>query len=152
MSDRLAAFQATYSDMRLVRSRKVVQIVMEIPLEQWTEASQVLGGMPNPASETWVAIARLETNIKPKPVPETKNGDWNSLALAQQAGILCSEGGFQRFLGATDKTSAADIVRTKCGIVSRGDLRRDTPAGDKWLDLVAQYRGWCAAPAVGVEL
>lgn len=54
-----AAFQATYSDWKLIRSRKVVQICLEVPIEAAGQAYNALGGMPNPASEVWVGVARL---------------------------------------------------------------------------------------------
>lgn len=54
-----AAFSATYSDLKLIKTRKVVQFVFEVPLEAAGHAMNVLGGMPSPMAETWFAIARL---------------------------------------------------------------------------------------------
>ena len=42
-----AAFKATYSDLRFVKSRKVAQIVLELPLEQADGFIQAFG-TPNP--------------------------------------------------------------------------------------------------------
>lgn len=61
MNTRSAAFRATYSDFRLVKGRKVVQFVFEVPLEAADEAFKAVGGMPNPMAEQWFAIAKLET-------------------------------------------------------------------------------------------
>lgn len=55
-----AAFSATYSDWRIVKGRKAVQIVFEVPLEAAHHAYNVLGGMPNFGSENWFAIARMK--------------------------------------------------------------------------------------------
>lgn len=55
-----AAFSATYSDWRVVKGRKVIQVVMEIPIEAAGHAYNVLGGMPKFGEENWFAIARLE--------------------------------------------------------------------------------------------
>lgn len=120
-----AAFQATYSDFRLVRSRKVVQFVFEVPLEAANYACDVLGGMPNPAAETWCAIARLDLKKasgplfdgegRPGPSTLAVNSEASPSAsrrgepsprkpvaaerrLAQRAGILCSEIPFRKFL------------------------------------------------------
>src|ERR1043165_3840449 len=97
-----AAFQATYSDVKLIKSRKVVQIVFEIPLEGWDAASLALGGMPNPAAEVWCGIARLETpgdeqSCRPKgdgsslagvAIPTTKERrKFNELPYPQQAAL-----------------------------------------------------------------
>ena len=56
----LAAFSATYSDWRVIKGRKVVQIVFEVPLEASGHAYNVLGGMPNFGDDEWFAVARLE--------------------------------------------------------------------------------------------
>lgn len=60
MTDTPAAFSATYSDLRLIKGRKVVQFVFEVPLEAAEHAMNVLGGMPSPMSEQWFAIARMQ--------------------------------------------------------------------------------------------
>jgi hypothetical protein len=60
MTEKPAAFSATYSDLRLVKTRKVVQFVFEVPLEAAGHAMNVLGGMPSPMKEEWFAIARLQ--------------------------------------------------------------------------------------------
>jgi len=56
-----AAFQATYSDWRLIKGRKCVQVVFEVPVEQADQAYQVLGGMPDPSKSVWCAIARMNS-------------------------------------------------------------------------------------------
>ena len=55
-----AAFSASYSDWRIVKGRKVVQIVLEVPLEAAHHAYNVLGGMPSLGSEQWFAVARMK--------------------------------------------------------------------------------------------
>jgi hypothetical protein len=60
MNDEPAAFSATYSDWRVLKGRKVIQIVLEVPLEAAGHAYNVLGGMPKIGGEEWFAIARLD--------------------------------------------------------------------------------------------
>lgn len=55
-----AAFSATYSDWKLIKTRGVVQIVLEVPLKAAGHAYNVLGGMPDYENEKWVGVARLE--------------------------------------------------------------------------------------------
>lgn len=112
-----AAFRATYTDWKLVRTRSVVQIVLEVPVEKSGEAYDVLGGMPSPGSEIWCAIARLneggaspeiaqahtETpkvaeSEPPKSTPAQSLRHWRDLSYAQQAGIRCGEEAFRKFL------------------------------------------------------
>ncbi|HEX5242810.1 MAG TPA: hypothetical protein VFW23_06055 [Tepidisphaeraceae bacterium] len=122
MSD-AAAFRATYSDWRLIKGRKVVQVVFEIPIEQANLAYQVLDGMPNPAAEVWCAVARLKSDTERKVMPvAAANGDPSPTRidtsptsgpdiqararkpvdpekrLAQLAAIRCSEPMFWRYL------------------------------------------------------
>lgn len=56
----MSAFKATYSDWKFIKTRNCIQIVLEIPVEAEAEAYAILGGMPRPAAESWVAVARLK--------------------------------------------------------------------------------------------
>ena len=120
--DEPAAFRCTYSDWKLIRTRKIVQLVFELPVELSDQAYRVLGGMPNPAAETWCAIARLdpaavkqESGVRQHSVnsdaaddtPPASGPDIPARArkpvdpdkrLAQRAGILCSDPIFHRFI------------------------------------------------------
>ena len=53
-----AALRATFSDYRTVKTRKVLQLILEVPLEQQADVFAALG-YPVPDSDIWVAIARL---------------------------------------------------------------------------------------------
>ncbi len=56
-----------------------MQLVFEVPIEDSNLAYNVLGGMPNPASEVWCAIARLTTEATaqqpPPDKPNTQEGE-----------------------------------------------------------------------------
>lgn len=64
MSDQPAAIRATYSDLKFLKTRKVAQVVLELPIEQAGEFVSLFGA-PDPSRETWVAVALLS---------ETKEG------------------------------------------------------------------------------
>lgn len=161
------AFSATYSDWKLIRTRAVVQIVLEVPVEQADHAYNVLGGMPNAAKEIWVGVARFKpgTEVMPNQGPGAKTADktvpaldsttpararksWHELALSAQAGMLCDDPSFDRFLREQFSTyhgfPIADAVRHYCDVKSRKDILPDTDAGRKWKRLVAYYREWQA--------
>lgn len=118
-----AAFQAAYSDWRIVKGRKVIQVVFELPLEAADTAYQVLGGMPIGASEIWCAIARLtdpepqrapspssSVAASPRPEPGIPVGadkyvpapdgprKFAALPYAQQAAMRCREPIYRVFL------------------------------------------------------
>lgn len=134
-----AAFSATYSDFKLVKTRKVAQFVFEVPLEAVDAALAVVGGMPDPAAEGWFGIAPLReevaTPIKPK-------RSWNELSPSQQAGIRCNEPIFRAFLSAKgydacDATEAAEAVRDWFGVKSRTEILPEV-----WRELDDQFSAW----------
>ena len=50
--------RGVYSNFRIVKSRNVAEVCIEIPLEQGEEFVQMFG-MPNPEGSKWLAIAAL---------------------------------------------------------------------------------------------
>ena len=54
----LAVIQGSYADLKIVRTRQAVQIIVECPLERLPEIVAAFGA-PNPAAEIPVAVARL---------------------------------------------------------------------------------------------
>lgn len=58
MTDEPAAFRATFHNFKPVLGRKVVQLIFEIPLEEWPGVMQVTGA-PNPGEAPWFGIARM---------------------------------------------------------------------------------------------
>ena len=59
-----AAFSAIYSDWKLIKTRGVVSISFEVPLEAAGHAYNVLDGMPTYGEEKFFAIARLNDATK----------------------------------------------------------------------------------------
>jgi hypothetical protein len=141
MIDHPAAIQATFSDFRLVKGRKVAQLVLEIPMEEADAALSTLGGIPQPHSERWVALARLNGHIQ-TPKPDKEKQRWEDLKLSMQAWIRCEELAFQRFLGAHSSEEAAENVRNSCGIGSRSGLNDNPRAAEAWRDLDRSYQAW----------
>jgi hypothetical protein len=146
MSD---AFKATFSDCRLVRGRKVAQLVFEVPIEEVDQALSVLGGMPQPTKEAWVGIARLdpkqtpEKTAEPVPAKNVASFPFEELPYSQQAGILCSDPSFQTFMGSgpdTERTVSA--LYKKLSIRSRSEIIPGSLAAASWKDLVGRYRDW----------
>lgn len=60
-----SVFGAAYSDWKIIRTRGVIQIVFEVPIEQEGAAYAALGGMPKQDRSDWFAIARMNKEIKP---------------------------------------------------------------------------------------
>ena len=144
------AFSGSYCDMRFVKSRKVAQIVVEIPIEQ-AAAFVAAFGAPDPAKECPVALARLVAEPKQE-APKRKFGD---LPASQQAAMRCNEVGFQRFIvqrlrdakrpvpgDESDADRAARYVREWCCVDSRSDIMAGRFTGDRWKELDDAYFGW----------
>lgn len=136
-----SVMQGDYCDLRFIKGRKVIQVVLEFPIEAGSQFVSMFG-TPDPSKTVPVAIARLDPNAK----PERKGGK-----LAQKAGILCSEGAFITFLAehhfkktleTVDPFDPAVVVRNVCGVYSRADLDHDPEAARKFQDLVASFEAW----------
>lgn len=54
-----AAFKATFHNTKNVLGRKVLQVILEVPIEKSSEVHDILG-WPDPATEKWVAVAVLK--------------------------------------------------------------------------------------------
>jgi hypothetical protein len=140
--DQLAAIKGTFSDFRLVKGRKVCQLVIEIPIEEAEQAIQVLG-MPQPMTERWVALALLET----KPKPEKEKADTK---LSFEAVKRCKDPVFWKFIEdhqigrgfCKTEEDAVDAVRWYCGVGSRGGLNTDQNAARHWRELDAKFLAW----------
>src|ERR1019366_715702 len=102
------AIDGDFADVRSVKTRSVIQMIIEIPIERGEELIRMFG-FPQPGKPVRVAVARL--NLKPEleVVPDTrepvsggnKTGaggrSWSDLSPAQQAGIRCNEPAFWKF-------------------------------------------------------
>jgi hypothetical protein len=159
-----AAFSACYSDWKLIRTRKTVQIVLEIPVEKSNEAYSALGGMPDSGAEVWVAVARLDTSkiksgesapdreadgqLGRSPVSRSHKPVAPDRRLAQRAGILSAEPLFHRYLEEVSKmekieeADAATYIRTKCGVESRKDIIPGTDAAIEFDKICCAFTIW----------
>jgi hypothetical protein len=159
----MAAFRAAFSDIKLVKTRQVAQLIFEIPLSDFDAAYEVLGGMPNPANERWFGIAAIKQEASPAPRPERlqtipqpdgAKRDWRDLQPAQQAGIRCGEATFGAFLKETrpddwhEASEPADCVRLICGVNSRVQLGTEQKARVIWHQLDSEYQAWLAKERV----
>ena len=77
---------------------------------------------------------------------------WGDMPYAQQAGILCDDPKFVRFVfeRGGPGLQPADYVRKFCDVQSRSEIRSGTKAEQRWNLLVSAYRAWELAPSVGI--
>lgn len=157
-----AAFRASYSDFKLIKTRQSVQIVFEIPLHDVDAALDVLGGMPNPSQERWFGIAPLKpTAAQPQPQPDSQprsagaKRDWRTVPVPQQAGIRINEATFAAYLREEypddwHLTGDADAcLKLICSVGSKRDLATNHKALTLWHQIDTHYQGWLAKERVG---
>lgn len=168
MSD-AAIIRGTFADFKLIKGRKVAQVVIEVPIEEADAALRALGGVPMPHLDRWCAVALLRDGAaappladRPMPVePEatapsiTKAGRiWREIEFSQQAGILSADDDFQRWIGvppgisgspaleaSASTAAAAALIRERCGVASRAELDRDPDAAERWIKLSHDFFG-----------
>ena len=159
-----AAITAELEELRPVKTRKVLQIVCEVPMESADAVLEALGGFPIPGQSRPVAIALLNpkeialnhtdaaTAEQTPEEPERLKGG----ARAKRAGILCNDPAFQYWLSKrwgghwkvyschgemTHSDIAANVVRRLCGVQeSRAELDHNETAGLVWDQIDADYR------------
>ncbi|MDB5531568.1 MAG: Bcep22 gp19 [Devosia sp.] len=145
-----AIIQATYSEWKMVKTRKVLVLSFEVPLEAQAAVQAALG-TPMPDAETWVAIARLRpeatvaeiATVEPPAIEHQPEPPLRKPAkLAQLAGIMCNEGAFLRFSGSKNADEAANWLRGHCNVVSRADLDTNEDAAITFRRIKAEYDFW----------
>lgn len=139
-----AAFEATVHGFRTVPTRKVVQVTIEAPIERHAEIAKIA------EHGAWVAVARLQRAQK----HDNDNKRWGDLSEPQQAGIMCTDPIFWKFIqeekgvSVMSESEAAQFVRRYCGVNSRSQLGDTHPARDSWRILSNEFRAWKAAENV----
>jgi hypothetical protein len=156
----MTAFRAVYADWKLIKTRSVVQVVFELPVEQADAAYEVLGGMPVAAKERWFGIAAIRNPEaspgasvpQPDPVeqpqPDRAKRDWRDMQPSQQAALRCNDPTFRAFmkekhgLVSISGAGAAEAIRLFCEVPSRSVLDTDQRARVIWKQLDDQFQAW----------
>lgn len=143
-----AVIDGQFADFKLVRTRGVAQIVVEVPLER---ASRVLEmfGVPLPSQEVWVAVARLNT-----PAPPLA-GDAGHRSIPSDPARGRAGGGMDEPQGSQSRTPFDEMPRSKqAGILcqdadfisfcdGRAMARADVLDEEVPEDTAAAVRAWC---------
>lgn len=146
-----AAFQAEYSDLKFIKTRGVVSICFEVSLADFHngELYDLLGGLPDPATSRYFAIAALTREGAPQPnTAKAGAASWRDIPPAQQAGIRCADAIFIAFLKERhsddwhEAPDAADCVRLICGVESRAELSSNQKARVIWHQLDEHFQAW----------
>lgn len=147
-----AAISGDFATYRHVQGRKVLQLVIEVPAESAASVFAALG-TPGAGEGIPVALARL---AKPSEAPQRpkERRPFTELPYAQQAAIRCGDGYFEEFL--KERAGPDGVlqiegcvhdpvpghVRHLCGVRSRSEIIKGTPAGARWAALEAEFYAW----------
>lgn len=149
-----AAIKGNYADLKFIKTRGVVQIVIECPIEEGSAIVSAFG-TPQPSAEIPVAVARLNEGTKPaieQPAEPRGQRKLADLPYPQQAALLCDNDLFRRWLLETHGDSdPADLVRKACGVKSRAEILPGTYAEGHWLKMRSAYEAWKLAPSCGAD-
>ena len=134
--------KGTYSDYKLIKTRGVISVSVEFPIEQAEEFVRMFG-MPKPDTEKWVAIAGLNEEVI------NKNDD--IVRTIQQAGMICKDKNFGNFLIKEKKMigiipdneeTIAKALRAILGIKSRTEFHNDNSSVLAFNRLKSEYENW----------
>ncbi len=140
-----AAIQGTFADLKTVKTRSVVQMIIEVPIEQGKQVVDAFG-FPQPGSEIPVAVARLNPTAAKQEKPARKP----AATRAEKARRMCGVEQFQGFVfqrapnavrdgrGGAYQT-ASDGVKEICGVVTKADLDVLPVPMKRWDALFAEY-------------
>jgi hypothetical protein len=145
--------KATYSEIKMVKTRKVGQLVLEFPLEQFAEIVKRLG-VPMPDQEKWVAVALLDELVASETEHRAEERRaklsivgkerYASLSPEQRAvadaGMLAQDPQFQLWCGhARSEEGATHFIRVACGVLSRRDIVSNPDAYEAFIRLKTDF-------------
>jgi len=145
--------QGNFADIQNIKSRSVMVLKIEVPIEQAQETLNKLG-YPTPAQEIPVAVARLAPPHAQKAVaaPDTSDKGGNSpKSFAQQAKLMAKEPGYAAFAGmnAVQLLSGQNLeslceenIEERCGVTTCADLIEGSEAGNKFKELQSRFGKW----------
>lgn len=141
----MTAVQAAFSEIQIIKSRSVMVLKCEVPLEVADKVLAALGGIPIPGEERWLALARImPPEARPEPAEPHKDlarsMDGRARYAEQtpgeqartRAALLAKDPRFQGWLTAAGRTiqaderTAAEYIREWCGCEeSRREIATD---------------------------
>lgn len=141
----MSALAGNFADFKIIKTRSVLQIVVEIPIEQGQKALELLG-IPQPGQEIPVAIARLvappkaidpDKSSRAKEAYATKD---NMQKAVVRAAMLCKEAKFQDYIAVASPEMAANWMRRHLGVEHRSEIASNEDAYENFLHLETDYR------------
>lgn len=124
---------ASFSEWRMVKTRKTLQLVFEVPLERQAEVLTMLGA-PMPDQEIWCAIALMSSAAKEpdaaksERAKETYRGKSDMEQAATRAAIMCKDRRYWSWCGAANENEAAQHMYVIIGYPTRSVIATNEDA------------------------
>ena len=136
-----------YTNDEMASSRRDDDRTPEEQIEAWSEkrGAELIHATQTHAEPREDPPTELWTEDGDTP-PEWQGGKWDALGPVKQAGILCADEGFWKYLAVDNEQDAVETVRGRCGIKSRTELANAGHAQRKWHQIVVEYRAWQREP------
>lgn len=96
-----------------------------------------------------LAVCEIDDQEQPAKPKEKTPKTFHEMSPAQQAGMLCADEVFMKFMRETGNVKSeniADTVRALCGVASRSDIKPGTESARRWASIVSDYRAWQHEP------
>jgi hypothetical protein len=154
-------FAGVFTDFKLVKTRNVAQVIVEVPIEAADQALAALGGLPRADQSPWVAVARLNcTSVNPPAEAERSRLKIKHWPMASQIHMKCQEPTLWTFMqqhsdfaplwhqaaqeydGALASELAAEVVRNWCQVGTRAAIIPGSEPAERWHTLEAEYEQW----------
>lgn len=132
--------RADYANWRPVSGRKILQLILEVPIEQTQDVMLKLG-VPVPGESKWVAVALLQPVAEgqaeqSEAAPPKKQ--WSEYTRSQQAAILIQDPEFCSYFKAANPINCDGKLKLHFRIASKRELDDEiNHAG--WDEFVALY-------------
>lgn len=148
MSDDVIA--AVYAEWQMVKTRSVLVLKFEVPIDQTEHVMTVLG-IPRPDQEHWYAITRLIDGA----VQQKKSVVLGADRALRQCHAVCHEFKFQHWIvkhpyfgirtthgdcPEVNEANARLAILDYCKIKSRGDLLTSRGALEAWDELIGAFQ------------
>lgn len=152
----------SYADLKIIKTRSVVQIVVEVPLERGKEVTDLFG-LPQPNAEIPVLVSRIDPEaiqrgepplVEPQQIEHHNDDAKPPRPLSQVAAILCGIGSFQQYICETSDgwdhrpttEEAAAWLRSVCDVKSRTEINTNPTAQRRFKELRSGYDAWLRVP------
>jgi hypothetical protein len=156
----------TYSDFKLVKTRGVVQVIVEFPIEEANQVLESLGGLPMPGKEEHVSLglrSRLMDIAEGRATGPDRHANLSLVGKQRYAAADEMEKARTRsallakdpqFIAWVNKTSdwvcgPDEFIRVKCGVQSRSEIANNEFAYKQFLRLEGEFAAWAGrAPEI----